>query len=1158
MMETTLRSLGAKSLSPEEIKASFTPLSATTTAKPADVPSLITLLEQLDNRQSVDELRASGCARAVVAVLFATIMQRREDQGDKRHQAADGCEEGDIEDKENSRLVEGGNKGGHENMAGDATELAAKTYLKLLLSIPAVYDFMVLGVVLRRLASLCNTSRKSVNGNGNSKDLWGDLHRVLDSLPLGSMHPECITLLADIVGKGLITPEAVQRHQSRIALLALANEKLHGRSHTLASSMMKGLAKVVVYPKLSKTAQLDLLEVLRRVVEIDKRESSVNVHEVAEFSDIDDEELFGDEVLAAPKHATIRCSQGATLTLLQNCCIRCPPRAQDRISVARIILELVQSLEDRDYKLFERLLRKQSSHPRAVVRVFALELTIQLLLSNPERSTLDLLTKVIITRTRDKIPSVRLKALSSLAQALPSSDVSQQIVLEQISSGQFDLKERVNDVKSGVRKAATQLLGATLLLFVDSTTQDCSGEYNPVTIALLLNLLRSRCCDRVVGVRKAAIIALSKGCSKALALEIDKAEPYLKTWISGVLPRVRDNERSVQDACLESFSSIVFSTLEENPCLDSLTFILKTMDVGQSSSGRYASYASSVIGSHGGVGVSVVRALQNRCFGDHEDGRDSSWGLLAAIVTSSKDRKIRKAIDGVGVTDAALRGQGGASSCHIAATIANDLTPEERMELGKKTFAILSTFQIESFQSVSALVLVLSSLDPSCGEALLVSCEHVFNGVGTNTKDEGKRLIPVLATLGETVTSFTLQKPPSEALITYVKALTDPYHPTEVRATAFLALGKLCMCEVKPPGNKQETSTSNTSTASLRQGFGESLARRSISLFVSELMESDGTIATMVNSIIVLGELCKRYTSIVEAHTVQIATCLRHGNSMIRKQSFTTINNLIQQDYLKLRSGTLFFRLTLSMLDSDDEIVSLARYCFMEIHNKRNPHLFSLNFVELIYVLNDCRVHKSFNQFKKSDTEERFLKDRTCEDFESRKSLYTLFLANIPEEIRVGIPTRIRNDILSIIAEDKLELGDSGVCGILSDSLYLLTTPELRADTRFSVLDQSAVADDDQADDEVVQSQTSRAAKKTKSQILSKISESELRDGTVPVLIELRRHLEKKRSPLLSNVSQCLGSILLPYENELGSIIDDDKNLRNEIEYDIGLQKSAS
>jgi len=67
------------------------------------------------------------------------------------------------------------------------------------------------------------------------------------------------------------------------------------------------------------------------------------------------------------------------------------------------------------------------------------------------------------------------------------------------------------------------------------------------------------------------------------------------------------------------------------------------------------------------------------------------------------------------------------------------------------------------------------------------------------------------------------------------------------------------------------------------------------------------------NLLIILTDICVRYTSLVDPHINKLALCLRDDNALVRQHALSLITHLLATDYVKWR-GTLFFRYLVTLV----------------------------------------------------------------------------------------------------------------------------------------------------------------------------------------------------------------------------------------------------
>ena len=84
--------------------------------------------------------------------------------------------------------------------------------------------------------------------------------------------------------------------------------------------------------------------------------------------------------------------------------------------------------------------------------------------------------------------------------------------------------------------------------------------------------------------------------------------------------------------------------------------------------------------------------------------------------------------------------------------------------------------------------------------------------------------------------------------------------------------------------------------------------------------------AVRSNALLVLGDLCVRYTSLVDRHVGSMAVCLQDENAIVRRHALILLTQLLLQDYLKWR-GMLLFRFLNRRrfkIEMNHDVVSIA------------------------------------------------------------------------------------------------------------------------------------------------------------------------------------------------------------------------------------------
>merc|ERR1719335_1661818 len=177
-------------------------------------------------------------------------------------------------------------------------------------------------------------------------------------------------------------------------------------------------------------------------------------------------------------------------------------------------------------------------------------------------------------------------------------------------------------------------------------------------------------------------------------------------------------------------------------------------------------------------------------------------------------------------------------------------------------------------------------------------------------------------------------KPISDGLVTAVQTLATNTlwrkgqkiaTNDTLRGHAFVALGKMC----------------------LRR---EQLAKKSVELLVLHLNDKEPFVVRN-NILIVLGDLCIHYTSLVDRFVPFISDLLRDRNELLRKQASMMLSALLSEDFIKFR-GSIMLRFFYMLSDPSDRVRYFVECVFVRILHQRNALIFMQNFLDVMCAIN--------------------------------------------------------------------------------------------------------------------------------------------------------------------------------------------------------------
>lgn len=146
-------------------------------------------------------------------------------------------------------------------------------------------------------------------------------------------------------------------------------------------------------------------------------------------------------------------------------------------------------------------------------------------------------------------------------------------------------------------------------------------------------------------------------------------------------------------------------------------------------------------------------------------------------------------------------------------------------------------------------------------------------------------------------------------------------------------------------------------------------------------------------------------------------------------------------------------------------------------------------------------------------------------------------LKNCSDLERLQITQKLSKEVLSTVADGTLLLNEQ-MEAVLKDSLEILASKEIKITSRSSANEESDVSGNS-------------AAAVAKASLISKIVKKNTVENLVPVVIGLKIHLEKIRSPIMRQLMFYLRELVCDYKEEISDIMTADRQLGNEIMFDL-------
>jgi len=345
----------------------------------------------------------------------------------------------------------------------------------------------------------------------------------------------------------------------------------------------------------------------------------------------------------------------------------------------------------------------------------------------------------------------------------------------------------------------------------------------------------------------------------------------------------------------------------------------------------------------------------------------------------------------------------------------------------------------------------------------------------------------------------------------------------------------------------------------------------------------------------VMGDLCVRYTNLVDKYLPFMAACLQAGEgkssatinnsgsrlslsfhkrkpdngcSLVKKNAILLLSSLLLQDYVKWR-GLFIHRFLAAVADEDGEVSCLAQAALRGPLLEKQPNLLCNHFVGAVFVFNSCKAHPIYAA-EASGGGNGLIVDfdgaslAGSEGSHRRREVYEMMLASMTDEQKLEVTARLAKEILGGALETSGDL--SAVCkipatgikcatrlpgdrieaatNVLTDALTILASPEIKVGRKGS----------EDAEDELASANGSRPDQQRsahKLRLLTKISRKHLMEIVIPILCNLKTVLEGSRSPLLKHLMRYLGKIFRSYKSEVQEHLANDPILLQELGYDM-------
>lgn len=448
------------------------------------------------------------------------------------------------------------------------------------------------------------------------------------------------------------------------------------------------------------------------------------------------------------------------------------------------------------------------------------------------------------------------------------------------------------------------------------------------------------------------------------------------------------------------------------------------------------------------------------------------------------------------------------------------LTAELATPLQRELLGRLRAFEA-SPDSAPLLVRLSAALEPleprasEHGKSLMRECEAVICGGGAS-KAKLQLALSVVGELALTQAGCS----PSAALVRAVQALVqsgetpgDSDALSALSATAFVTLGK-------------------ASVASLE------LAKRLVPVFLHELTSSP-VAAVRNNALVVLFDLAKRHTALLERHFGTIALALYDPTPLVRQQALLLLSQLMLEDYVKWRPA-LFRAFCAALVDTEESICDVAHAVLFRLLLPRSPLLCFNSFLGLLFQLNGCLDHPQHSAAL-PEAEASHFEMRGETKQRKRLTVFRALLSHMTDEQRLQVTAKLCHEVLAALPDGQLQLSSEGAHAVLADALRLLACKEIKI----------SAGGGGSASEEAAEDEAAAASASARGKILTAVARKATVESIVPIVIELKRFLEREHSPLLRDLFFFVRELLRDHKTHLQDILSRDRQLAAEIEYDM-------
>eukprot|EP00667_Euglena_gracilis_P000497 EG_transcript_497 len=352
--------------------------------------------------------------------------------------------------------------------------------------------------------------------------------------------------------------------------------------------------------------------------------------------------------------------------------------------------------------------------------------------------------------------------------------------------------------------------------------------------------------------------------------------------------------------------------------------------------------------------------------------------------------------------------------------------------------------------------------------------------------------------------------------------------PATMLSAALLTFGKLCL-------------------------VNEALAKRYIAVFVNQLRKATHEIVKS-NILAILADLCVEYSGSVDKYVPVMSWFMGDRSVLVRHTAVVLITQLLAEGFIKWKSF-LFFSFLVAVADDNRIVANFAESALVKVLLPKQPNLFFNHFIEALFVLNGYQGHPVYNNGATPLHDSIYALAGEA-GARKRLVLYRMLLRHMSQVHLYKLHQKLHTELLALCTEEGAVDGDFGAGShlasssvsinalsppgafIMTDAFAVLLLREMRLSAR------APVADDDEEGG-------AEALHELNRRVYADMFHKHIELSVIPVLVDLKRWLQRHKSPYMRHLEEYLRMIMREYKHEIQNMLAADPQLAVELQYDL-------